>query len=236
MSPSLRLSVLLVLSVMSFVSGLSLLWLVGTDVCTSQGQAMEVSKAANCIEFWVNRYQGLIGGVLALIGAGLTVVVVRQQIMTQIDSAARTARIIAIASLREFYAEAEIKHYESGSEEEFQFATTFRFPHLTIADRPDTLAALGPRESEGLFQFAVEVQDARREFEAHADIVGAIDELDYQVRLGSMAQRAARLIDKLNERVGWQEFTMDQAFADSIVRAEAKLAKRRQKSQVQAQA
>lgn len=80
------------------LSGLIIITLLFTTVdngfCTSTA-AISVGKdeSYSCVEYWINRYQGLIGGILALLGAGLAFYAVR----TQID---QTERLSGIAISR----------------------------------------------------------------------------------------------------------------------------------------
>lgn len=146
--------------------------------CTNTAAiAIGKDEALGCFEYWLNRYQGLLGGILALVGAALAFVAVRAQIgqterhaqerRTRASNAARSILPPALSSITD-YASQCIEQLKLLRASKSIQAKDLRFPSL-------------PAHTIDVFKQAVEFADEKNADE-FADLIAHIQVQNARLR------------------------------------------------------
>lgn len=177
-------------------------------VCAASMSASELvdKPFLGCTEFWIERYQSLIGGLLALAGAAVTIGVMRWQTNSGNRRLKKIALMRALAELRPFRFScqdlANDAFYGTGESPN----TARSFPKLRFLNEPDLLADLDEDLASQLMHFALIVERVRDE-EKLID-VGEVHRSDYYLAFAAyFAEESFDLVNMLAANLSWAEDT-----------------------------
>lgn len=184
--------------------------------CANPGKrtAMKIVEANGCVEFWFNRYQSLIGGILALIGAALTVWIVRVQIAVGRERDARIARMALLHTLQEFCrdCEVELSLYTSKRKD--------RIPELALDRIPEHLAHLPASEAQRVYSFAGRIFNLNQYLASSSKESRPEDFLT--VKLAQCWLKSLALMEGLSKALGWEPVRIPEHLKDFYDRMAAK--------------
>ncbi len=156
-----------------------------------------------CFEFFFNRYQSFAAGVIAFIGAYLTVSIIRKQMRAGEERAAKIARMRALAQLNKFYGETLDIFYDCTARGTPLFTQHWRLPTLDFNKKPDLLADLDPLTGQVLFIIADAVDLDNDEIRTAVDWLDD-DVTDFLVKVSAeKCEMAHDEINALREALGW---------------------------------
>lgn len=191
---------------------------------------MEIFKANSCFEFWVGRYQSLIAGILALIGALWTIRMMQWQMATAERRATTVARLNAASELMIVYEKMSSVYFDISACGTPLYVEHTQIPPLSFNKNPDKLADLDTDLALRLFDAADLIDDDNLNAVTNPGFDN--DDTVNFIRIVS-ADHCRRIRQELNvvrKQLGWpvraNTFAGDSDFAAALAEADSLRAER----------
>jgi hypothetical protein len=176
---------------------------ISAPLCATARQA--AGKAwIGCVEFWIERYQGLFGGLLALIGAGVTVFAMRWQTNETHRRSRKIASMRSLSILRAFH-DSCMESFNSPrySQNNDKRPQALRIPAYYFTDNPELLADIPNDLALKIFHLGRIVEQTRK-LEEYVGIADDFHWIDfYGGHFAYLAEESFDLINDCSDILGW---------------------------------